>query len=191
VLLVTDGAPNCNDAADPASCACTRSPVEFCRGGDPGIGAEIEPQPKLCLDDAASVAEIRSLAGAGIKTLVIGYDTTAWSPTLDAMAAAGDTGRLTHYPVSDGVALQAALEAASAFVVTCTFELTEAPPSDRYVSVQVDSARLGHVTQTGGSSGWRLVGDRTVELVGETCRSVSDGREHDVVIVRECEPVVR
>jgi hypothetical protein len=189
VLLVTDGAPNCNSAADPATCSCTREPDTYCRGGDLGGGAIIEPQPALCLDDEATIAQVASLAGAGIRTFVIGYDTLEWSPTLDAMAAAGDTERDTHYPVSDGSALAAALEAISAFVVTCTFELSEAPPRAEYVSVTVDGTPVANVDVVDGDSGWRLEGDRVVTLVGDWCRAVSDGGEHSIEIVRECEPV--
>ena len=107
------------------------------------------------------------------------------------MARAGETGRTTHYPVSDGAALTKALEDASAYVVSCTFELSEAPPNYEYVSVELDGKRVDHASRTDGASGWNLRGDRTVELLGETCRQVSDGGEHDVVIVRECEPVVK
>jgi hypothetical protein len=191
LLLLTDGGPNCNADADASVCTCTREPDTFCRGGDIGGGALVNPTPNLCLDDAESVAAVGDLAASGIRTFVIGYDTPEWATTLDAMAAAGDTGQPSYFPVSDGAGLTAALETISAFVVACTYELSEAPPSDLYVSVSVDGAPLAHLSQTDGASGWRLVDGVVVELVGASCAAVSDGESHEVAIVRECTPALR
>lgn len=195
VLLVTDGAPNCEPDADTATCECTASQAVLCSGGIFEIGdggVPVDPEPLLCLDDDATVAAVSALAEDDIRTFVVGYDTLEWSPTLDRMAAAGGTERETHYPVSGGAELAEALEAISAFVVACTFELSEAPPDYRYVSVSIDGRRVPHAgAGDGARDGWVLHDGRVVELVGSACAQVSDGEEHDVRIVRECEPVVR
>jgi hypothetical protein len=190
VLLVTDGAPNCNADADAQTCDCT-GPVEYCQGGDLGGGAVVAADPLFCLDREPTLAALGDLEADGIQSFVIGYDTSQWAATLDAMAVAGGTGRTTHFAVSDGAALQGAFEEISAHVVSCTFELEQAPPSYRYVSVSVDGERVEHISETDGTYGWQLTGDRIVELVGGSCGAVSDGEPHEVIVVRECRPVIR
>jgi hypothetical protein len=183
VLLVTDGAPNCDAALDPQTCTCTGSNANDCTGaamdGGPPSHA---PFPTACLDDDATVAAVADLAAAGVHTFVIGYDTAQFGPTLDRMAAAGGTARTTYYPVSDGTALSQAFQSISSYVASCSFQLSEAPPSASYVSVTVDGHRIKNGT------GWKLVGDRVVELVDAACATVSDGQSHDVLVVRTCEP---
>jgi len=184
VLLVTDGAPNCNATLDSQTCTCTSARTSDCSGAPVDGGLAGRKTPELCLDDDATVAAITALSAAGVHTFVIGYDTTDFDATLDRMAAAGGTARSTYYPVSDGAALESAFQSISGFVVSCTFELGVPPADARYVSVSID----GHRVREG--TGWQLVGSRVVELVGDTCASVSDGKPHDILIVRECEPML-
>ncbi|MGC4117526.1 MAG: VWA domain-containing protein [Myxococcales bacterium] len=61
VVLITDGAPNCN-ASVSACTACTN-------GGDPSTMCG---DPRNCLDDAALVAAVKTLRAKDILTLVIG-----------------------------------------------------------------------------------------------------------------------
>lgn len=97
ILLLTDGLPNCNSqnvntCAVPA-CNCTLANADC---GSPGT-----PMPPACvlgcLDKTASLAEINTLRGLGIRTIVVGFgaDTAAGSAadTLNAMAAAGGFAR--------------------------------------------------------------------------------------------------
>lgn len=186
VLLVTDGAPNCNVTLDSQTCTCTSARATDCTGAATVDGGPTgRKTPELCLDDDATVAAITALASAGIHTFVIGYDTTDFASTLNRMAAAGDTASTTYYPVSDGTGLAGAFQSISAYVVSCTFELATPPKDARYVSVSVDGKRVPNGTA------WQLQGDRVVALVGDTCAQVSDGKPHDILVVRECTPVVQ
>lgn len=181
LLLVTDGAPNCNAGLSGASCTCV--------GSDP---ASCASQPKLCLDDKRTVQVIEDLAAQGVHTFVVGYDTSAWAGVLDAMASAGQTGYTQHFEVGSAAGLASALESIAGGLASCTFEL-ETPPGDVvYVRVTVDGQSIPHESKhpAGPGHGWRLVGDRTVELIGPDCAHLRDGAEHAVTVIRECEPVI-
>lgn len=179
VLLVTDGAPNCNYPA--SGCASCTVP------GDPTACTDV---PDNCLDDTAAVAAISELAAAGVRTFVIGYGVDAsFTTVMDRMAAAGGTGRTSHFRVEDRASVEAALSDISGSVVSCTYELAGPPGDYRYVRVLVDGETVPHES-VGGGSGWRLEGDRTVTLFGGACETLSDGASHTIEIRRECEPVL-
>jgi Mg-chelatase subunit ChlD len=181
VLLVTDGAPACNGDLNPDTCTCVAPPSA------PAAACE---QSLNCLDAAETIAAVEDLAAQGIQTYVIGFDTERWTSVLDSMAAAGGTGRDTHIPVGDEATLETALRDLSQSTVPCTFELDMAPSDIRFVRVELDGEMVDHVSFTdGGSNGWQLSGDQTVELVGDTCSTIQDGREHNLSITVECEPV--
>lgn len=172
VILVTDGAPNCNSNRDGrATCQCTAS------------GLCGNNSWKYCLDDRRTVAAIEALAADGIPTFVIGYDTTEWEGVLNAMAAAGNTGR-SYIPVEDQATLQAALADIGGSVISCTYELEEAVTDPRYVRVTLDGVDLRYQT------GWELEGERTVRLIGNACDTIQDGEDHTLSIVVECDIVV-
>jgi hypothetical protein len=177
VLLVTDGAPNCNPGLDSTSCRCTNPAGCFFDSLN-------------CLDDMRAVAAVTALAAAGIPTFVIGYDTGMWADVMDRMAAAGDTGMTRHLPVDDRASLESALMDIGGSVVSCSYELS-APPGDiRYVRVTVDGAMVDHESVRMDGSGWRLEGDRTIELIGADCANVQDGEPHSIEVVVECTPVI-
>lgn len=176
VLLVTDGAPNCASGHNGLSCRCT--------------GASCFANALNCLDDVAAVAAVEALAAADIGTYVIGYDTGEWVDVLDRMAAAGGTGRTTHFPVGDRASLESALRDIGGSVVSCTYELETAPGNIRYVRVQVDGTDVPHESVNGDGNGWVLEGDRTINLVGNACEDLKDGEPHDISIAVECEPVL-
>lgn len=177
VLLITDGAPNCNGELDTGSCLC---------------GAANPPctNPKHCIDDDRTVKAIEDLAAAGIRTYVVGYDTTSWEDILNRMAVAGDTGNSTYFPVKDETSLETALTKIGSSLVTCTFELSAAPDNPQYVGVTIDGQAVLHESKhpDGTGNGYRIGGpdNRLVELVGSTCEQLKDGKVHDVVVRREC-----
>jgi hypothetical protein len=181
VLLVTDGAPNCNGRLDPNTCRCTAPYPEECLEWS---------DPYNCLDDEAAVNAVRALRTGGIRTFVIGYDTGRFADVMDRMAAEGGTGHTTHFPVSSGAALEGALRDIGGSVVPCRYELDRAPGDVRFVRVLVDGATLDHTSVWGDGGGWALEGDRTVVLLGESCASVQDGAAHTVEVIVECEPVI-
>jgi len=176
VLLVTDGAPNCNDTLDGSSCTCT--------------GGLCLLNPYNCLDDVRTVRALEDLAAAGIGTYVIGYDTGEWSSVLNRMAVAGATGRTSAFEVTDGTSLEGALREISGSVVSCRYDLAMPPGDYHYVRVQIDDTDVPHTSVSGVDTGWENDGDRTVLLVGTPCDTLRDGREHHVTIVVECSPVI-
>ena len=174
VLLVTDGAPNCNGALDGASCRC---------GSDT---MSCSSNPRLCIDADRTVEAVGALRTAGIDTFVVGYDTSVWADVLDRMATAGGTDFTSHIPVGDEGSLRRALEAISGSVISCSVDLEEAPFSVRFVHVMLDGVDVPHESVATGTSSWRLVGDRTVELRGTACETLRDAAAHDLRIAREC-----
>lgn len=176
VLLVTDGAPNCASGQNGFTCRCT--------------GGTCLINPLNCLDDVNAVAAVQALAGAGIGTYVIGYDTGEWVEVLDRMAAAGDTGRSTHFPVGDRASLESALRTAAGSVVSCVYELATPPGDVRFVRVTIDGVDVPHESVSGDGNGWTLDGDRAVTLIGSACDMLRDGEAHEIGIVVECEPVL-
>jgi hypothetical protein len=84
IVLVTDGAPNCNPdtGAPPERCMCSTDPDE-CRG-DAGAF--------LCLDDARTLDAIDRAALLGVPVVVVGIDDPRrpdLADVLDRMAVAG------------------------------------------------------------------------------------------------------
>lgn len=177
VLLVTDGAPNCNAALDGRSCTC--------------VATNCVSNHLNCLDDVEAVNAVEELAEAGIRTYVIGYDTAGWAHVLDRMAAAGATGRTTHFPVGDQASLADALSEIGGTLSSCSYELESVPPNNhRYIRVTVDGVTIPHASVMNDGNGWILEGDRTITLVGDACEALKDGEAHDINIVVECEPIL-
>ncbi|MET0385759.1 MAG: vWA domain-containing protein [Polyangiales bacterium] len=149
ILLVTDGAPTCPD----------------------GAGTETTP-PDV---DAANAA-LDALREQGVRTYVVGYDTTGpgnemLTSVLDGFAARGGTGDEQHRPVEDEASLVSELQQIASAITSCDFSLDKTPPSADHVLVQLDGEQLN----LGEPDGWRLVGDRTIQLVGAACDRFRDG----------------
>jgi hypothetical protein len=149
VLLVTDGAPTCPNGM----------------GGEPN-------QP----DIDASYRAIEMLTDKMVKTYVIGYDTMSagnemLAQVLDGFAQRGGTGDMKHRPVEDEASLTAALESIASSIATCSFALDKAPPRADYVLVTLDGKQLN----LDDANGWRMVDDKTVEIVGNACTTFKSG----------------
>ena len=177
VLLVTDGAPNCNSGLDGARCRC---------GSDT---MSCSDNPRLCIDEDRTVAAVAALRDAGIGTFVVGYETSAWADVLDRMAAAGGTGRSAHIPVADEASLRSALSEIAGSVVSCTVELSGPPDVVEFVHVTLDGATIPHESVATDDASWALVDERFVELRGSACATLRDGGEHELGIRRECQPL--
>lgn len=149
VLLVTDGAPTCPNG----------------NGGDPNQ-ADID----------LSYRAVEALTDQMVKTYVIGYDTMSpgnemLAQVLDGLAQRGGTGDMTHRPVEDEASLTAALESIASTIATCSFALDKAPARADYVLVTLDGKQLN----LDDANGWRMVDDKTVEIVGEACNTFKSG----------------
>jgi hypothetical protein len=154
VLLVTDGQPTC-----------------------PNGGGENTTQPDIDRSNAA----IDALLKKGVRTYVIGYNTTGpgnemLAAVLDGFAQRGGTGDMMHRPVEDEASLKAAFQQIAGAVVNCTFVLDKPPMRADYVLVKIDGTQVN----LDDPNGWHLVGDRTVELVGSTCDTLKSDGAHIV-----------
>jgi hypothetical protein len=163
VLLVTDGQPTCPT----------------------GAGSLTTQQ-----DIDASNTAIDVLASRGVRTYVIGYNTTgpgneAVANVLDGFAQRGGTGDRQHRPVENESSLLAEFERIAAAAVSCTFVLDKAPPRADYVLVKVD----GRQVNLNDPNGWALINERTVELRGKTCEQLQGDGDHSIDAEVRCEVV--
>jgi hypothetical protein len=160
VLLVTDGAPTC-----PAG-----------RGSD-------STQP----DIDASNAAVEALAANGVRTYVIGYDTrnsVMLASVLDGFAQRGGTGDTMHRSVEDEQSLLSELTRITFAIASCNFELDSPPDRADHVLVRLD----GQQVNLDQPDGFALVGDRTVELRGQSCARYREG-SHVIDVQVLCEIV--
>jgi hypothetical protein len=163
VLLVTDGAPTCPN----------------------GGGQEPADQADIDLSNQA----VEALASKGVKTYVIGYDTTTpgnemLAQVLDGFAQRGGTGEQHHRPVEDEASLTAALESITESAASCAFHLDQAPPRADYVLVKLDGKQLN----LDMPDGWKMVDDHTVEIEGNACTTFKSGK-HVLDATVQCDVV--
>lgn len=111
VLLANDGAPNCNDSLDPATCRCSVNGVGGCMG-----------QPAWwCLDDANTVAAAADLKAAGYPVYVLGIgDGMEWADVLNDIAAAGGTGE--YIPADSNQFVEVLLSIVGG-IMSCEFDV--------------------------------------------------------------------
>lgn len=162
VLLVTDGAPTC-----PA-------------------GDALETTPE---DIDATNAAIEALREQDVRSYVVGYGTTGpgneeLKRVLDGFAARGGTGDQKHRPAEDEASLVTQLKSIASSIASCDFKLDRAPSRADFVLVQLDGERL----DLDQPNGWRLVGTRTIQLVGDACERFREG-SHSVTAELRCELV--
>ncbi len=189
VVLATDGGPNCQSiACQAATCILNVESVNGCKPG--GANCCLGEQAISCLDAEATEVAVRALAGAGVKTYVLGIPGSAsYAPLLDKLALAGGTARPTvpyYYRVdSTGAELTTALKKiAGQILARCQFDLKTAP-DPASVNVYLDDKLL---PQEPGN--WRLEG-KTVTLTGAACDRVMAGDVLAVRVVAGCPTVLR
>jgi hypothetical protein len=163
ILLVTDGQPTC-----------------------PNGGGSLTTQP----DIDASNSAIETLANRGVRTYVIGYNTTgpgneAVSAVLDGFAQRGGTGDTKHRPVENEQNLLDEFQRIAGNAVSCTFVLDQAPARADYVRVRVDGSQVN----LNDPNGWSLVGGRSVELRGTACDRLKSDGAHLIDAEVRCEVV--
>lgn len=203
VLLATDGGPDCNADLSCDADACTinleNSQATMGCGGS-CCDAKLDPKgPESCLDEARSVAAVRSLAEAGIKTFVVGIPGSQFfASTLDKMAVAGKEpntdGSPSYYAVTaaDGAKGLADVltRITTGLITTCRLELTSTPPDTGLLNVRIDGK---DVPQT-GTDGWSVdksTSPPTIVLAGATCDYMEQHGAENVQITYGCPTVVR
>lgn len=200
VVLITDGAPNCNQdlSCAVAGCipniegltasgmACTPS-FNCCTPTAQNPGANL-----ACVDEQASLQAVRSLADAGIRTFVVGMPgSEPYERLLDAMADEGGTARagdVKYYPVADTAALEQALTAIAASVaISCEIPLDYRPPDPDFVNVYFD----GVLVKYDPGAGWEWTPDGHVAIRGTACEQLSAAQVLEVEILAGCKTVVK
>jgi Mg-chelatase subunit ChlD len=163
ILLVTDGQPTC-----------------------PNGGGSLTTQPDIDASDSA----LEMLTARGVRTYVIGYNTSGpgnedVAAVLDGFAQRGGTGDTHHRPVEDEASLASEFQRIAAAAVSCSFALDEAPARADYVLVRVDGKQIN----LGDPNGWSLVNQRSVELHGSACTQLQSGGTHAVDAEVQCDVV--
>jgi hypothetical protein len=199
-ILITDGAPNCNEglSCEPRQCIPNieglasdgldcRTDVNCCAPTAQNPHANLS-----CVDGQASVQAVQALTDAGIKTFVIGMPgSEPYETLLDAMADVGGTARPgapKYYSVADTAALQAALTAIAASVaISCDLPLDYEPPDPDFVNVYFD----GKVVEYDPEAGWEWTDDGHVAIRGAACERLSAGDVLEVQILAGCKTVVK
>ncbi len=148
VLLATDGQPNCGDPNDSSVPTVTQS-----------------------------IAAIGALAGAGVKTFVLGFgDAVVSDPTtLQAMAQAGQTGM--YYAATSPAQLDAALDAIAGqiSVPPCTIGLVTTPDDPAKLGVFFDGTAVPRSPEPRRRLGLRPR-DQQREPVRRRLQSIAVGR---------------
>jgi hypothetical protein len=199
-VLITDGAPNCNEqlSCDAGECIPNIEDLTVggleCRGGynccDPGNGNR---QANLsCVDSQASLDAVQALADAGIGTFVVGMPgSEPYENLLNALAEVGGTARAgatKYYPVADTGALEDALRVIAASVaISCEIPLDYEPPDPDYVNVYFDDALVAY----DADEGWQWTADGHVALRGEACEELMSGAVLEVQIYAGCKTIVK
>jgi hypothetical protein len=200
LVLVTDGAPNCNLEAicGPEACslniegatvggqACTPE-FNCCDPSNTGAGA-----PGFCVDTEATAAELEGLFERGISTYVVGMPgAELYAGVLDRLAHAGGTarsGQVAYYPANDQAALEDALyQIGTGVAVRCAIDLESPPESQDRVNVYFD----GEIVPADPVDGWSWDGDARILVNGDACIRLESGDVIDARAVFGCDTVVR
>jgi len=200
VVLVTDGAPNCNEELSCKASACIPNIEGLTAGGlDCSTGVNCcapttqNPSANLsCVDEDATLLAVQALSDAGIKTVVVGMPgSEPYENLLDAMADVGGTARSgspKYYSVADTDALEQALKAIAASVaISCEIPLDYEPPDPDFLNVYFD----GKVVPYDAEAGWEWTDDGHVAIRGAACEQLSAGDVLEVQILAGCKTVVK
>jgi hypothetical protein len=199
VVLVTDGAPNCNVDAVCEASECTLN-IEGQNLGARACDSSfnccdsrvIDGAGAYCVDGDATEQAVRDLADSGIPTYVVGMPGAgAYAALLDRLAVVGGTARegdVGYYAADDTEELREALYAIGTEVaIRCSIEL-DAPPDDpNLVNVYFD----GEIVSSDPDDGWSWDGDRTIVVNGDACDRLESGTVIDARAVFGCDTVVR
>ncbi len=179
LVLATDGAPNCNAALDPATCACPVS--SGCNV--PGLGA------RNCIDDDGAVEAIERAAAQGVGTYVIGIDgdiDDRYVAVLDRMAVAGGRalpGPRSYYSVREGAQLGAAFEEIQRTVGRCAYVTPSRPDDPERIAVRAGGVLVPRDAARRDGWDWTDRPYGEITLFGPACeRSVAASRALEATV---------
>jgi hypothetical protein len=182
MILATDGAPNCNERLDYATCFCTQVDSRTCRE-DPQNGAT------RCLDDLSAINRLKSAYEMdGVPTYVIGIGSAQQEPafvrTLNDMAVAGGRslpGQTQYYDAQSPEQLSSAFDEIGNAIAACNFVTPSAPIKPDAISIDVGGVQV--IRDPLRRDGWDWV-DRSygqIALFGKACDRVARGGIEGVV----------
>lgn len=201
IVLLTDGAPNCNPDArcDASECSLSLARVQIgdiqCSDRtnccDPRLTGDVVSDPgTFCLDSRASVELVEELREDGIVTYVIGVPGAEIARDLmNDLAEAGGaprSGATKYFDVRDEKELDDALAEIGVEVAqSCSLEL-ENPPTE---AVQLNVYLDGVVLPSRSQNGWGYRNGK-VTLLGESCARVHRGEVQEIRVVLGCDLVL-
>jgi len=196
VVLMTDGAPNCNLELRCGADACIPNIEHLSASGMACDSSFNCCAPKVgmgdCVDADASEAAVADYEKAGVDTFVVGMPgSEAYRAVLNRLATAGNTarpGNPAYYAVTDTDELSQALRAIGAQVaISCDLPLSKVPEDPDLVNVYFDD----RVVAKSDDDGWRYTGDSSIQLVGAACDTLSSGNVLNVQVLSGCPTVLR
>ncbi|MEO8906266.1 MAG: vWA domain-containing protein [Polyangiaceae bacterium] len=200
VVLMTDGAPNCNVDLKCGPAACIPNIEHESISGTDCNAAFNCCDPKLvgevgvgyCVDADATEAAVADYEANGVDTYVVGMPgSEEYGQMLGRLAVAGNTARpgdTGYYAVSDTAELTAALRSIGAQVaITCDLPLTDVPADPNLVNVYFDR----QLVPKSDSDGWHYADEKSIQFTGATCTELSSGDVLNVQVLAGCPTVVR
>lgn len=196
VVLITDGAPNCNPGARCEADTCIPN-LEHQEFGDRVCGVEVDccdttivgPEARRnCVDSEQSQATVRDLADDGIRTFVVGMPgSELYASVLSQMAEAGGTARsnaaTSYYSIQDIEDLSQSLYSIGTQVsLNCEITLRSIPPEPNLINVYFDSDPV----QQDADNGWSYQGSAVIELHGKACDVLRSGAVNQLQVVAGC-----
>ncbi len=200
VVLMTDGAPNCNADLQCAADACIPNIEHEAISGkdcdasfnccDPKLVGEIGVG--YCVDSDDTEQAVAAYEAAGVDTYVVGMPgSEEYAALLGRLAVAGNTARAgdtPYYAVADTTQLTDALRSIGAQVaITCDLPLEKAPDDPNLVNVYFDS----QLVPKDDKNGWHYTGDASIQFKGDACTQLSSGDVLNVQVLAGCPTVVR
>lgn len=200
VVLITDGAPNCNVDLSCGASGCIPNIEDLTVGGvecrgtynccDPANG--VAGANRSCVDSQASLKAVQALSDVGIRTFVIGMPgSEPYEDLLSGMAELGGTARngdVPYYSVADTDALQEALtKIAASVAISCEIPLDYEPPNRDQVNVFFDGDVVGYDP----ANGWEWTASGAVAIRGAACEQLMSGAVLELQVYAGCETVVK
>jgi hypothetical protein len=186
VLLLTDGAPNCNADASCSPSECIPVIDNACKSStccDPKQGGNA----KECLDRVATVDAIKAIRALGVDVYVIGIsDLKAYQAALDEMAVAGgvpNTSGPTKYVAVENLdKLGEVFAKIAADAVSCDIKLDKPPKEQDMTNVYFGCETV----KLDAMNGWTWTGTDTVTLHGAACTQLKSGKVLKVKVISGC-----
>jgi len=159
---------------------------DTCAGGIFGMGATSQQ---------LRTASANLLKQMGVRTYVIGFGNGASPQKLNAIAAAGGTGRKKFINAMNTQELTNALNQIGSSVVSCVYDLSEQTSDDvdlNKANFYLDDVVVGRDDGCANGHGWQWAnGERTrVEFCEEACARLQSGEVSKISVTFGCETVV-